>query len=443
MSDTRAPRRVVIAGAGGRDFHNFNCVFRDNPDFDVRAFTATQIPGIDDRRYPAELAGSLYPGGIPIEPEQDLLKIIADESVDEVVFAYSDVSFDHVMTLGSRVIAAGADYRLIGANATMLRSKVPIIAVGAVRTGSGKSQTTRRIADLLRAAGKHVVAIRHPMPYGDLRRQVVQRFATLADLDLHECTIEEREEYEPHIQRGCVVYAGVDYGKILAQAEQEADVILWDGGNNDLPFYRPDLEIVVADPLRIGHERRYHPGAANVYRAQVVIINKVDSARPEDVKALRASIAEMNPSATIIEAASPMTVDEPERVRGARVLCVEDGPTVTHGDMAYGVAAITAKKLGARELVDPRPFAKGDLARVFAKYPHLREVLPAVGYGDEQVADLAATIEASDADLVLIGTPIDLRRVIDFSKPALRVQYELQEIGQPDLRSVLTERGFL
>ncbi len=443
MSDARVPRRVVIAGAGGRDFHNFNCVFRDNPDFEVRAFTATQIPGIDDRRYPAELAGSLYPNGIPIEPEHDLLRIVREEAIDEVVFAYSDVSFDHVMTLGSRVIAAGADYRLIGANATMIPAKVPVIAVGAVRTGSGKSQTTRRIADLLRAAGKHVVAIRHPMPYGDLRRQAVQRFASLEDLDRHECTIEEREEYEPHIERGCVVYAGVDYGRILAEAEREADVILWDGGNNDLPFYRPDLEIVVADPLRAGHERRYHPGAANVYRAHVVVINKVDSARAEDVRTLRASITAMNPAATIIEAASPMTVEEPDRVRGARVLCVEDGPTVTHGEMAYGVAALAAKRLGARELVDPRPFAKGDLVNVFAKYPHLREVLPAVGYGEEQVRDLAASIEATDADLVLIGTPIDLRRVIDFAKPALRVQYELQEIGEPDLRMVLSERGFL
>ncbi|MBZ0271771.1 cyclic 2,3-diphosphoglycerate synthase [bacterium] len=438
-----AERRVVIAGAGGRDFHNFNTVFRDDPASRVIAFTAAQIPGIDDRRYPPLLAGDRYPDGVPIVPEADLARLITGERADEVVFSYSDVSFQHVMTMASRVVALGADFRLLGARDTMLRSNVPVVSIAAVRTGCGKSQTTRRVAKILREAGKRVVAVRHPMPYGDLTKQRVQRFASENDLVTHRCTIEEREEYEPHIAAGGVVYAGIDYAAILAEAEKEADIILWDGGNNDLPFFLPSLEIVVADPLRVGHERTYHPGAANLFRAHVVIINKAATAGAEAVGALARSVREVNPEATIVEAASPLFVDDPDAVRGKRVLCIEDGPTVTHGEMGYGAAYLAAKRFGAAEIVDPRPSLVGDLKRVFAEWPQLTRVLPAVGYGAEQLADLSATIAKVDCDLILIGTPIDLSRLVSFDRPALRVKYELQEIGYPDLPSILRERGYL
>lgn len=436
-------RRVIIAGAGGRDFHNFNCVFRNDAGTQVVCFTATQIPGIDGRMYPPGLSGPLYPDGIPIESEERLIPLVLEHDVDEVVLSYSDLSFEYVMTFASRVTAAGADFRLIGSRDTMLPSRAPVISICAVRTGCGKSQTTRKVATLLRAAGKRVVAVRHPMPYGDLMRQRVQRFATMEDMDLHRCTIEEREEYEPHIKSGVIVYAGVDYDGILREAEKEADVILWDGGNNDLPFYKSNLEIVVADPLRLGHERTYYPGASNVMRAHAVVINKAATAGAAAVGRLRDSIHRVNPKATIVEAASPILVDGGEAIRGKRVLCVEDGPTVTHGEMGYGVAVLAAERYGAAEIVDPRPFARGDLINVFAKYRHLEKALPAVGYGEEQVRDLAASIEATPCDMVLIGTPIDLRRVIDFQKPAARVEYELQEIGRPDLSDVLREKGFL
>jgi predicted GTPase len=437
-----ATRKVIIAGAGGRDFHNFNCVYRDDPAEKVVAFTATQIPGIDQRRYPPELAGPYYPEGIDIVPEEQLEALIDEHDIDEVVLSYSDLPFEYVMTFASRVIAAGADFKLIGARKTLIKSSVPVISVCAVRTGCGKSQTTRKIAGLLSEAGKRVVAIRHPMPYGNLVKQRVQRFADLSDLDKHECTIEEREEYEPLINAGVIVMAGVDYAAILAEAEKEADIVLWDGGNNDLPFYKPDYEIVVADPLRLGHEQTYYPGASNVLRADCVVINKAETAGAVDVATLRDTIRRMNPDAVIIEAASPLMVEDGDQIRGQRVLCVEDGPTLTHGDMKYGAAYLAARRYGAAEIVDPRPFAVGDLKGVFEKYSHLDSVLPAVGYGDDQVKDLAATIRAVDCDVVLIGTPIDLRRIIDIGKPALRVLYNLQEIGDPTLESVLKERGF-
>ncbi len=437
-----ATRKVIIAGAGGRDFHNFNCVYRDNPGEKVVAFTATQIPGIDQRRYPPELAGPFYPEGIDIVPEEQLDALIDEHDIDEVVLSYSDLPFEYVMTFASRVIAAGADFKLIGARKTLIKSKVPVISVCAVRTGCGKSQTTRKIAGFLTEAGKRVVAIRHPMPYGNLAKQRVQRFADLSDLDKHECTIEELEEYEPLINAGVIVMAGVDYAAILAEAEKEADIVLWDGGNNDLPFYKPDYEIVVADPLRLGHEQTYYPGASNVLRADCVVINKAETAGAVDVATLRDTIRRMNPDAVIIEAASPLMVEDGDKIRGQRVLCVEDGPTLTHGGMKYGAAYLAARRYGAAEIVDPRPFAVGDLKGVFEKYSHLDSVLPAVGYGDDQVKDLAATIRAVDCDMVLIGTPIDLRRIIDIGKPTLRVLYDLQEIGDPTLESVLKERGF-
>jgi predicted GTPase len=429
--------RIVIMGAAGRDFHNFNTVFREDPSSRIVAFTATQIPNIEGRLYPKELAGPLYPGGIPIYPESDLPRLIRAEQVDQVVFAYSDVSHETVMHRASLVLACGADFRLIGPNATMLKAKVPVVSVCAVRTGSGKSQTTRRVAAILRGKGRRVVAIRHPMPYGDLVRQKVQRFAALEDLDRHQCTIEEREEYEPHIAAGGVIYSGVDYGAILAEAQEEADVILWDGGNNDLPFYRPDLEIVVADPHRPGHERTYHPGEANLRRAHVVVINKIDSAGPEGIEAVRRSIRELNPDAMVVDAASPLFVDGAEQIRGKRVLAVEDGPTLTHGEMRYGAGVLAAVRHGAKEIVDPRPYTVGTLAKTFEAYPGIGTVLPAMGYGGEQVRDLEATIERTPCDVVLVATPIDLRRVIAIRKPALRVGYELQEIGKPDLADAL------
>ncbi len=429
--------RIIIMGAAGRDFHNFNSVFREDPAAEVVAFTATQIPNIDGRRYPPELAGPRYPGGIPIHPESDLARLIRELAADQVIFAYSDVSHQSVMHKASIVLAAGADFRLIGPKLSMLPSKVPIVSVCAVRTGSGKSQTTRRVIQVLRKKGRRVVAIRHPMPYGDLVRQRVQRFAKLEDLDFHRCTIEEREEYEPHIASGGVIYAGVDYGAILAEAEKEADVIVWDGGNNDLPFYEADIEIVVADPHRPGHELSYHPGEANLRRAHVVVINKIDTADAEGVAAVRRSIREVNPAAMVIDGASPISVDNPEAIRGKRVLVIEDGPTLTHGEMKYGAGVVAALKFGAAEIVDPRPYTVGTISKTFESYPGIGTLLPAMGYGEEQLRDLEATVERTPADLVLIATPIDLRRIVKITKPALRVSYELQEIGRPDLEDAL------
>lgn len=430
------PTRVIIMGAAGRDFHNFNVYFRDHPGFEVVAFTATQIPDIAGRVYPAELAGRRYPRGIPIHPEEELTQVIERTGAQRAVFAYSDISHTHVMHQASLCLARGLDFWLMGPNSTMLRSRKPVVAVTAVRTGVGKSQTTRRVVDLLRAAGHRVVAVRHPMPYGDLVAQAVQRFATYEDLDRHNTTIEEREEYEPHIRRGIVVYAGVDYGAILAQAEQEADIILWDGGNNDLPFYHPDLHIVLVDPHRPGHETAYHPGEANLRMADVVVINKVDTARPDGVDSVRDTTRRLNPEALIIEAASPIFVEEPLSVRGRRVLVIEDGPTLTHGGMSYGAGVIAARKFGAAELVDPRPYAAGSIRETFARY-NVGTLLPAMGYGRRQMSDLEATVNQTPADLVIIATPIDLRRVIDIRKPAVRVSYELEEIGRPDLRDAL------
>lgn len=430
-------RRVLIMGAAGRDFHNFNTVYRDNPDYEVVAFTATQIPNIEGRTYPAELAGELYPNGIPIHDEADLTKLIMELQVDDVVFSYSDVPHEYVMHKASKVIKYGANFVLLGGEPTMIKSKKPVIAIGAVRTGCGKSQTTRRVAEVVSSAGKKVVAIRHPMPYGDLAKQKVQRFATLEDLKRHDCTIEEMEEYEPHIVRGSVVYAGVDYKAILDQAEKEADIILWDGGNNDLPFYKPDLFIVVADPHRAGHELSYFPGESNLRMADVVVINKMDSARPEDVSKLKENIAAVNPNATVIEANSPVTVENREIITGKRCLIVEDGPTLTHGEMKFGAGTVAAEKFGASEIIDPRPWIEGTIAETFEKYPDIGHVLPAMGYGGQQMKDLEATINAVDCDVVVIGTPIDLRRIISIDKPSVRVTYDLEEIGSPDVTAVL------
>ena len=430
-------RRVLIMGAAGRDFHNFNTVYRDNPDYEVVAFTATQIPNIEGRTYPAELAGELYPNGIPIHDEADLTKLIMELQVDDVVFSYSDVPHEYVMHKASKVIKYGANFVLLGGEPTMIKSKKPVIAIGAVRTGCGKSQTTRRVAEVVSSAGKKVVAIRHPMPYGDLSKQKVQRFATLEDLKRHDCTIEEMEEYEPHIVRGSVVYAGVDYKAILDQAEKEADIILWDGGNNDLPFYKPDLFIVVADPHRAGHELSYFPGESNLRMADVVVINKMDSARPEDVSKLKENIAAVNPNATVIEANSPVTVENREIITGKRCLIVEDGPTLTHGEMKFGAGTVAAEKFGASKIIDPRPWIEGTIAETFEKYPDIGHVLPAMGYGGQQMKDLEATINAVDCDVVVIGTPIDLRRIISIDKPSVRVTYDLEEIGSPDVTAVL------
>jgi predicted GTPase len=427
-------------GAAGRDFHNFNVYFRDNPDYDVVAFTATQIPNIEGRVYPAKLAGPNYPEGIPIHPESELNKLIYDLKVDQVVFAYSDISHEYVMHKASQVIAAGADFRLLGAANTMLKSSKPVVAVCAVRTGSGKSQTTRRVCDILREMGHQVVAIRHPMPYGDLVKQSCQRFATYEDLDLHDCTIEEREEYEPHLNRGIVVYAGVDYEQILREAEKEADVIVWDGGNNDLPFFKPDLHLVVADPHRPGHELRYHPGEANLRAADVVVINKVDTAAADDINSVRDHIAEVNPKAIVVEAASPVFVEEPEAIRGKKVLVVEDGPTLTHGEMAYGAGVVAARRFGAAEIIDPRPYAVGSILAIYEQYPTTGKVLPAMGYGRKQMEELSETIAKTPCDLVIVATPIDLRRVVEITKPNQRVLYELQEIGKPNLPDVLSQR---
>ncbi len=429
--------KVIIMGAAGRDFHNFNVYFRDNANYEVVAFTATQIPNIEGRKYPASLAGKLYPRGIDIHPEKDLTDLIKKNEIEQVILAYSDLNHVDVMHKASIVNAAGADFRLMGMNQTALKSKVPVIAVCAVRTGSGKSQTTRAIASILRAKGKRVVAIRHPMPYGDLEKQVVERFATYDDLDKYETTIEEREEYEPHIDKGIIVYAGVDYEKILRQAEKEADVILWDGGNNDTPFYFPDLLIVVADPHRAEHARLYYPGETNIRMADVVIINKVDTADPRNVELVKKIVEELNPKAKIITAASPVTVDDPNAIRGKTVLVIEDGPTVTHGEMKFGAGLIAAQKAGAKKIIDPRPFAVGSIKTTFEKYKHLESVLPAMGYGEEQVKDLQATINAARCDVVVSGTPIDLNRVLKVNKPLIRVRYDLEVLGTPTLEDIL------
>jgi predicted GTPase len=427
-------------GAAGRDFHNFNVYFRENPAYEVVAFTATQIPNIEGRVYPAELAGPRYPAGIPIYPEDDLARLIQEQAIDQVIFAYSDVPHEYVMHRASTVLACGGDFRLMGLKNTQLKSKKPVVAVCAVRTGSGKSQTSRRVARILRDLGFRVAAIRHPMPYGDLVRQAVQRFASYQDLEEQDCTIEEREEYEPHIDNGVVVYAGVDYERILRQAEEEVDIILWDGGNNDLPFYAADVHIVVADPHRPGHESTYHPGEANARAADLFVINKVDTAIPENVLAVRENLRAMNPGATIIEAASPLFVDDPAAIRGARVLVIEDGPTLTHGEMAYGAGYVAARRFGAAEIVDPRPYAVGSIRETYRKYPGTGPILPAMGYGDEMVGELEQTINNAEVDLVIIGTPIDLGGIMQIDKPSQRVRYELQEIGQPTLEDVLKEK---
>jgi predicted GTPase len=439
-SNQTAKTRVLIMGAAGRDFHNFNTVFRDDESCEVVAFTATQIPNIEGRRYPAELAGDLYPKGVPIHPESELVSLIHDLDVEQVIFAYSDVSHQYVMEKASIALAAGADFRLIGGRRTMLKSSKPVIAVCAVRTGAGKSQTTRYVADVLQSMGKRVVAVRHPMPYGNLVTQRVQRFASYDDLTQHNCTIEEREEYEPHIDRGIVVYAGVDYEAILRQAEAEADLVLWDGGNNDLPFFKPDLHIVVADPHRAGHEVTYYPGAANFRRADVIIINKVDTADLAHVSAVRDNAFAVNPNAVLIEAASPIFVPDPSAIRGKRVLVIEDGPTLTHGGMKYGAGIVAARRFCAAEIIDPRPYTVGTITQVFEKYPEIGTLLPAMGYGDEQVRDLEETIRRTPCDLVIAATPIDLTRVADIYHPVQRVRYELQVIGQPTLEDVLRDR---
>ncbi len=434
-----ARRKIIIMGAAGRDFHNFNVLYRENKDYEVVAFTATQIPDIDGRRYPKALAGKLYPKGIPIHDESELMKLIKKHKADEVVFSYSDVTFTYVMTKAAEINAAGAAFSMVGGAPTMVESKKPVVAICAARTGCGKSQTTRKVSEVLQAMGKKVVAIRHPMPYGDLAKQACQRFAKLSDLDKHKCTIEEREEYEPHIMSGVIIYAGVDYEQILREAEKEADVILWDGGNNDMSFYKADLYITVVDPHRPGHELNYYPGLCNIHLADVVVINKIDSASPEGIEEVRANVREVNPKATIIDAASPLELDKPELVFGKKVLVVEDGPTLTHGEMTYGAGVVAAEKYGAAELVDPRPYTTGTITKTFEKYPDIGVLLPAMGYSDGQIKDLEKTIRATKCDLVVIGTPIDLRKVVKITKPTVRVQYSLQEIGHPNLTDVLSK----
>jgi len=433
-------KRVIIMGAAGRDFHNFNVYFRDNPDYEVLAFTATQIPDIEGRRYPPQLAGKLYPQGIPIVPEDDLERLIREKNVDTVVFAYSDVSNQYVMERSAKVNAAGADFMLLGTSSTMVVSKKPVISITAVRTGAGKSQTTRRVCAILRERGKKLVVIRHPMPYGDLVKQEWQRFETYEDLDRHACTIEEREEYEPHIARGTVVYAGVDYEKILRKAEEEADIVIWDGGNNDFSFYRPDLSIVVVDPHRAGHELLYYPSGVNLRSADIIVINKVDTASWEDIHFVRENVVGANPKAQIIEAASPILVDDPSVIRGKRVLVIEDGPTLTHGGMEYGAGTIAAKRFGAEAIIDPRPYTVDSITETYRHYPKIGKLLPAMGYGEAQMRDLQETVNRVDCEGVVIGTPIDLTRLISFHVPATRVRYELQEIGSPNLTEML--QGF-
>jgi predicted GTPase len=435
-------KNVIIIGAAGRDFHNFNTCFRDNPDYRVVAFTAAQIPDIADRKYPHELAGSLYPEGIPIYAENDLEMLIKDLNVDECVFSYSDIPYNRVMHIGARVNAAGADFKLLGTRGSMLKSKKPVIAVGAVRTGCGKSQTSRRVVELLMEKGLKVVAVRHPMPYGNIAEQKVQRYATLADLVKHKCTIEEMEEYEPHVARGNVIYAGVDYQAILNEAEKDpdgCDVILWDGGNNDFPFFKPDLTITVTDPHRAGHELSYYPGEITLRLADVVVINKIDTSAPENIQIVRENIAKVNPKAIVIDAASPITLDKPGIIRGKICLAIEDGPTLTHGEMKLGAGTVAAMKMGASSLIDPRPYAVGKIKDTFKTYPGIGTLLPAMGYGKQQVSDLEKTIDATPCDVVVIGTPIDLNRIIKINKPTVRVTYELQEIGLPNLKEVLDE----
>ena len=437
-------KNVIIIGAAGRDFHNFNTYYRNNPDFNVVAFTAAQIPDIDGRKYPAELAGELYPDGIPIYAQDDLPELIKKHHVDICNFAYSDVTYQHVMNMSAIVNAAGANFILLGPKDTMIKSTKPVIAVGATRTGCGKSQTSRRIIEILMEQGLKVVAIRHPMPYGDLVAQKVQRFATVEDLAKHKCTIEEMEEYEPHVIRGNVIYAGVDYEAILRAAENDpdgCDVILWDGGNNDFPFYKPDLMVTVADPHRPGAELSYYPGEVNLRIADVVVLNKIDSAYPENIKIVRDNIRKVNPKAVVVDAASPISVDDIDVIRGKKVLVIEDGPTLTHGEMKIGAGVVAAEKYGAAELVDPRPFVVGKLAETFKIYPNIGQLLPAMGYGDQQVKDLEATINNTDCDAVVIATPIDLNRLVKIDKPNTRVYYDLQEIGQPDLTEIIG--GFL
>jgi len=432
-------RRILIMGAAGRDFHNFNTLYRNDDSVEVVAFTATQIPDIADRKYPAVLAGDLYPDGIPIYDESELEDLIMEKDVDEVLFSYSDVTHQYVMEKGQIVNALGAHFTIVGADPTMVKSTKPLISICATRTGCGKSQTTRRVAKLLIDAGKKVVAIRHPMPYGDLAKQAVQRFASLDDLKKHECTIEEMEEYEPHIVSGVIIYAGVDYEAILREAEKEADIILWDGGNNDMPFYEPDLAITVVDPHRPGHELEYYPGFANLLMADVIVINKIDTADLCGIEEVRENIAEWNPDAMVVDAASPLTVSDPSLITGKRVLCIEDGPTLTHGGMKYGAGVMAALKFGAADLVDPRPWATGKLARTFQRYPEVGTLLPAMGYGEEQIRDLEKTVAKVECDAVVIGTPIDLGRIIDIPQPSVRVSYDLEEIGKPDLKDALAE----
>mgnify|MGYP006284649539 FL=1 len=437
-----AKKNVIIIGAAGRDFHNFNTYFRDNEAFNVVAFTAAQIPDIDGRKYPAELAGSLYPDGIPIYAEEDLPRLIKELEADDCVFSYSDVTYNHVMQMSAIVNAAGANFVLLGAKDTMVKSTKPVIAVGAIRTGCGKSQTSRRIIELLMEKGLKVVAVRHPMPYGDLVAQKVQRFATVDDLKKHNCTIEEMEEYEPHVVRGNVIYAGVDYEAILRQAENDpngCDVILWDGGNNDFPFYKSDLTVTVTDPHRAGHELLYYPGEATLRMADVVVINKMDSASPENIQIVRESIEKVNGNAIVVDGASPIKVDDPSVIKGKRVLVVEDGPTLTHGEMKIGAGTVAAQKFGASECVDPRPYTVGKLSETFEIYPKIGKLLPAMGYGDQQVKDLEATIDKTDCDAVIIGTPIDLNRIVNIKKPNTRVYYDLQEIGSPNLQEVIDD----
>ncbi len=427
----------IIIGAAGRDFHNFNTYFRGNNEFEVVAFTATQIPNIDERNYPTELAGELYPDGIPILPEFELLSLIKEKNIDFVVFSYSDVSHNYVMHKASGVLAAGANFLLLGSHETMITSEKPVVSICAVRTGCGKSQTTRRIADILLEHGKKVVVIRHPMPYGDLREQIVQRFATYDDLEKHQCTIEEREEYEPHIEKNIVVYAGVDYEKILRSAEKEADIVLWDGGNNDLPFYKSDIHIVVVDPLRAGHELLYHPGETNLRMCDVVVINKMDTAKAEEIATVRDNIKKVNPEALIIEANSPVSIDNPELIKDKKVLVIEDGPTLTHGGMSYGAGVVAARASGVKEIIDPRPFAVRTIEATFRKFPQIQQILPAMGYGKAQIDDLIETINAAPVDAVVFATPINLAKLIQINKPFVRVTYELQEIQENSLQNVL------
>ncbi|HMS64679.1 MAG TPA: cyclic 2,3-diphosphoglycerate synthase [Ignavibacteria bacterium] len=435
--------KIIIMGAAGRDFHNFNVYYRDNPDYEVIAFTATQIPFIDDRKYPSELSGKYYPKGIPIYPEDDLLDLIKKNNPDEVVFSYSDVTFDYVMTKGAMINAAGASFKMLGYDQTAVRSSKPVIAVVASRTGSGKSQTSRKVMEILSSMGKKVIAIRHPMPYGNLAKQKVQRFAQISDLKKHKCTIEEMEEYEPHVSRGNIIYSGADYEAIVREAEKEADIIIWDGGNNDLPFYKCDFVITVVDPHRAGHELHYYPGLTNLLIADVVVINKIDSAIPEDVYQVRKNIERVNPNAIIIEGASPVSLENVKdeiHIRNKRVLVIEDGPTLTHGEMKFGAGTIAAEKFGAKEIIDPANFAVGTIKDTFKKYPGIGKLLPAMGYGNKQIKDLESTINKISCDTVIVGTPIDLRRLIKFKKPAVRVSYDLQEIGNPNLKDILIKK---